>query len=127
MATNVEATTLGTVRKEVPSGARARQFQDVFTVLIFKVPVTESTIAAQVGSSGTFTAPGVALGDIVLVAPGVDLGTALQMTAVVSAADTIRVNFWNEEGTDAVTTLSGGTTFTFIVLKPRPLGPVASV
>lgn len=127
MVTNVEATTLGTVRKEVPDGPRTRQFQGVFDIIIVKVPVTEASIAAQVGSSGTFTVPGAALGDFVQVAPGVDIGTALQMTAVVSAANTVRVNFFNAEGTDAVTTLAGGTTFTFIVLKPRPNGPVASV
>lgn len=127
MATNVEATTLGTVRSEVPTGPKARQFQQVFEVIIAKVPVTEASIAAQVGSSGTFTVPGAALGDFVMVSPGVDLGTALQLTAVVSATDTVRVNFFNAEGTDAVTTLSGGTVFTFIVLKPRPLGPIASV
>lgn len=124
MATNVEATTLGTPRV---SKSNPEQFQGLFEVIIVKVAVTEASIAAQVGSSGTFTVTGAALGDFVMVAPGADIGSALQMTAVVTAANTVRVNFFNAEGTDAVTTLSGGTTFTFLVLKPRAKGPITQV
>jgi hypothetical protein len=115
MATNIEATTLGTAVRSRP---RRVQFQDLFDVITATVAVTEASIAAQVGSGGTFTVPGVELGDFVFISFGVDV-PGLVVHASPSAADTIRVLVFNVEGTDAVTALSGGVSANVIVLKPK--------
>ncbi len=115
MATDIEATTFGTPVKSRP---RRAHFQDQFDVLTATVTVTEASIAADTGSGGTFTVPGVELGDFVFISFGVD-APGLVVTASPSAADTIRVLVYNVEGTDAVTALSTGAAANVIVLKPR--------
>lgn len=115
MATNIEATTVGTVRYR---SQRPEQFQGLFDVILVKVPITEASVAAQVASQGTITVPGVAAGDFVLVAPNVALG-GLLIQAVATATNTIQLTVFNVEGTDAVTTLSTAPVVSLLVLKPK--------
>lgn len=115
MATNIEAMTAGTPVKSTP---RTKQFQAVFDVIEVNVALTEASVAAQVASQVTVTVPGAALGDFALISYPANLG-GLLLDAKVSAADTVRVTAFNVEGTDAVTTMSGGLTAKIVILKPK--------
>lgn len=121
MATTVTAITGGT-----PSlGTKGpRTFQGIFDVIPFTVTLTDATLPAQTSSQVDVTVTGAELDDFVLISPGVDC-TALILNAYVSAANTVTITAFNTEGTDAVTSLSGGAKATGIVLKPKgPFGPL---
>lgn len=114
MATNIEVMTAGT-----PTQVRRgkKQFSGLVSeVLEATVALTEATVAAQVASQITVSVPGAAVGDLAFITYPANLG-GLLIQAQVSAADTVRVTVFNVEGSDAVTTMSGGLTATIIVLK----------
>lgn len=115
MATNITAITAGT---PVIRRAGAKQFQALFDVIEVEVALTDATIAAQVAGQVDVTVPGVALGDYVLVSYPADL-TGLMIQAWVQAANTITISTFNLEGTDAVTSMSGGLTAKVLVLQPK--------
>lgn len=118
MATDVEATTAGTPVKSLP---QKRQFQAVFpAVITATVTLTESSIAAAKASQTTFSVPGAALGDMVLISSMTNTVYVL-LTAKVSAADTISVSLLNQDSTDASTTFSAGLVCHVAVLKLNTL------
>jgi hypothetical protein len=116
MATNITAITAGT--PGVVRNLNAVQFQSLFDVIFYQVTLTDATCPAQVSGQVAITVPGVQLGDFVFVAYPADI-TGLMITAAVSAADTIKITTFNVEGTDAVTSMSGGLTANVVVLHPK--------
>lgn len=116
MATNITAITAGT--PVIKRSAGPKQFQALFDVIEVEVALTDATIAAQVAGQVDVTVPGVALGDYVLVSYPADL-TGLLIDAFVQAANTITITTFNVEGTDAITSMSGGLVAKLLVLKPK--------
>lgn len=69
----------------------SRQFRALFAESIpFKATVDFASSAAGTGSAVDVTVPGAALGDFVLVAPGLDIADT-QLSAEVTAANTVTV------------------------------------
>jgi hypothetical protein len=70
--------------------------EEIFAFRVYNHSETfdPASIAAGAELSSDFTVTGAAVGDFVMVAPGVDL-TDLNMSAFVSAADTVTVNLGN--------------------------------
>jgi hypothetical protein len=70
---------------------------------VANLTVDPSSIAAGAEDSATFTIPGVALGDMVMVAPGVNLAATgeLFMSAYVSAANTVTIRLSNVHASSA--------------------------
>jgi hypothetical protein len=98
------------------SRKEARQFQDLFgEVIPFTATVDPGSAAAGAEVSGTITVADAALGDFVLLAPGVDLQTLL-LSATVISANTVEWVLNNETG-GAVDLASS--TWKGIVLKPN--------
>lgn len=93
----------------------ARQFQGLFDVIPFKATVDFASTLDGDEAASDITVTGAELGDIVLIAPGIDV-TDMQLTATVTAADTV---------TAVVSNSTGGTinlasqTLTGVVLKPK--------
>lgn len=114
MATNITAIT------DTSNAARPvdrKQFTAVFSSVIpFSFNGDDDTIAAQVAGQCDVAVPGAALGDFVLIAPGVD-NNAQIVTAQVTAADVVTVTTFNVEGTDADTSFSANPKFYGAVLK----------
>jgi hypothetical protein len=118
MATDLVAPTISATEDQGP-GIR-RSFEGLFSEMRpFNFSLLEDSIAAEVGATADVTVAGAAIGDLVIVAPGVDI-TGCQLTAFVSAANTVTVNLYNMEGTDANTTMATATVWNGIVLKPNP-------
>lgn len=116
MATNITVITGGTpntVRK-----VSAITFRALMDVIYAQVALTDATIAAQVAGQVSVTVPGAQLGDFVLVSYPATL-TGVIMSAAVSAADTVLITTFNTEGTDAVTSMSGGLIANIVVLHPK--------
>jgi len=91
------------------------QFQDLFDVFVGDATVNPATVAANVLVATNVTVTGVALGDIVLAGPGVDLST-VNWSAHVSAANTVTVVIDNASA-DHIDI--GSSTWTFVVLRPK--------
>ena len=89
-----------------------------FDVIAVQVTLTDASLPAQTSSEVNVTINGAALGDFVLVSGGVDLA-GLILTGYVSAANTVTIQAFNTEGSDAVTALSGGAEANVLVLKPK--------
>lgn len=115
MATNI--TSPDAVAVSRASVVRRRQFQGMFDVIEAVVTFDENSVAAQVASVGTFTIPGAARGDIVLVGFGADLAGMIPY-GWVSAPNTVKIGVFNVEGTDAVTALSAAPAVNVMILKP---------
>ena len=82
----------------------SKQLQGAFTdQWIANLTVNPASIAAGAEDSATFTIPGVALGDMVMVAPGSDLAATgeLIMSAYVSAANTVTIRLSNVHASSA--------------------------
>lgn len=76
----------------------ARQFRDVFGEAIpFKATVDFASVLDGDEDAADITVAGAALGDFVLVAPAVDV-TDAQLTATVTAANTVTVVLSNSTG-----------------------------
>lgn len=115
MATDVTAITVASTT----NGRQGpRQFQGVFDCIPFKATLTDTTLAGGLASEGDVTVTGAALGDIVLVGAAVDHDAA-QLSAYVSAADTVTVSYLNLDSTDANAALAGGVVVKGVVLKPK--------
>jgi hypothetical protein len=112
----MEALTTGTIGQT--SVASPRQFQGLFDVIPFTVNIEEDSIAAQATSVADVTVPGAALGDFVLVTPGIDAVSVL-FSGWVQAADTVTVAVTNLEVSDANTTLATVHEANGVVLKPK--------
>lgn len=93
---------------------QSRQFQDLFDVIPFKATVNFASAADAETQPVDVTVAGAALGDLVVVALGVDVAD-LTLDAQVTAADTVTLTVNNNTG-GAVDLAS--TTATGIVLKP---------
>jgi hypothetical protein len=118
MATDLVAPTVSATQDQ-GSGIK-RSFRGLFSeVRPFNASILEDSIAADTGATCDITVAGAAIGDFVLLAPGVDI-TGCEFSAFVSAANTVTVNFWNPEGTDANTSMSAATVFNGLVLRPDP-------
>lgn len=104
----------GTVTE--PKGAR--QFQGLFKVIPFVVNIDEDSIAASAAAHGDVTVTGAELGDFVLIAPTID-PVSVNITAYVSAANTVTVFLQNLEVSDANTTFAGNTKFNGLVLQQQ--------
>lgn len=74
------------------------QFQALFKE-VYTASATVDPASASAGAelSGTITVTGAAVGDFVMISPGVDLQTLI-LTASVSAADTVEWVLMNETG-----------------------------
>jgi len=116
MATTMEALT--TCAAVLTNLAQPRQFQDLFEVIPFTFTLEEDSLGAGDAATADVTVPGAALGDFVLVAPGVDL-VSLVLTAFVQAANTVTIQLQNQESDDANTTLATVGTAFGLILKPR--------
>ena len=93
------------------------QFQSLFdTVLTHKGTADIASLADGVGASQTFTVPGAALGDFVLVAGSVSFA-GITVTGYVSAANTVTVRVQNESG--GVVDLASMTWY-LLVMRPAP-------
>lgn len=93
----------------------AQQFRNVFgEVIPFTATVDPASAGAGAEISGTITVTGAALGDFVLLSPGVDLQTLI-LSATVISADTVE---WvlNNETAGAVDLASS--TWKGAILKP---------
>lgn len=98
------------------SNFSARQFQDVFPSVLVQRSTVNFASAADAGfASVDVTVTGAALGDIVLVALGVDT-VDLGLTGAVTAANTVTLTVQNDTG-GAVDLAS--TTATIVVLKVK--------
>jgi hypothetical protein len=115
MATDITAIT-DTLNVQRPKGPR--QFQGAFDIIPFKVTLEDDSLAAQTGGQCDITVTGAAVGDFVLIAPPVDV-TGLIFFAYVSAANTVTLNTFNMEGTDANTTMATATITNGVVLSPK--------
>jgi hypothetical protein len=93
----------------------ARQFQGIFDVIPFKATVDFGSVGDDAEDAANITVPGAALGDLVLIAPGVDV-TDGQLTATVTAANTVTAVFSNVTG-GAINLASQ--TLTGVVLSPK--------
>jgi hypothetical protein len=96
-----------------------RQFQDVFSEVITGKVTLDMPNAAT--GSGTFAVisqavPGASLGDIVLVAPAVDVNDSAVVGNVTSANVVEFVLLNNTAGARDL----ASTTYNFVVLKPNP-------
>lgn len=94
------------------------QFQGVFSELWqLTLTVDPASIAAGAEDTGTFTVPGLALGDIVLgVGPGVDLTVNAEVLAYVSAANTLTIRISNLNASTALDL--GSSTWKIVVGRP---------
>jgi len=116
MATTMEALT--TCAAVLTPDKGPRQFQDLFTVIPFTFTLEEDSLGAGDAGTADITVTGAALGDFVLVAPGVDL-VSLVLTAFVQSANTVTIQLQNQESDDANTTLATVGTANGLILKPR--------
>lgn len=93
----------------------ARQFQGLFDTIPFKATVDFASAGDDTEAAADITVTGAELGDIVLIAPGVDV-TDGQLTATVTAANTVTAVFSNVTG-GAINLASQ--TLTGVVLSPK--------
>lgn len=114
MATNITAITGGT--PTVQANRKPPTFSDLFKVYTGTLTLTDATLPAQTASIASVTIPGVEFGDFCLISYPADLGGII-LQARVKAANTVEVIAFNVEGTDAVTTLSGGLVAKIVVLR----------
>lgn len=94
------------------------QFQGLFNEMwAVNLTVNPASIAAGAEDSATFTIPGLALGDMVLgLSPGVDLTIDADVSAHVSAANTLLIRISNLDASVALDLASS----TWKVLIGRP-------
>lgn len=116
MATTMETLTTGTIGQT--SVASPRQFQGLFDVIPFTVNIEEDSVGGGATATADVAVPGAALGDFVLLAPGVDAVSTL-FHGWVQSADTVTVAVTNLEATDANTTLATVHEANGVVLKPK--------
>lgn len=93
----------------------ARQFQALFDTIPFKATVNMGSAADAGFAAANIAVPGAAMGDLVMVAFGVDV-VDVGVSAQVTAADVVTVTVDNNTG--AAVDLAP-TTVTGIVLKPK--------
>ena len=82
----------------------SKQFQGAFVdQWVANLTVDPSSIAAAAEDTATFTIPGVALGDMVMVSPGVSLTATgeVSIDAWVSAANTVTIRLTNLHASSA--------------------------
>lgn len=82
----------------------SKQFQGAFTdQWLANLTVDPSSIAAAAEDTATFTIPGVAFGDMVMVSPGVSLTATgeVSIDAWVSAANTVTIRLTNLHASSA--------------------------
>jgi len=107
-----ESTTVTLIKSD---GRQRRSFEGLFDYVIpFKCTLEEDSIADAASSVAVVAVPGAALGDIVLVGPGVDLAN-LTFSASVISAGVVEIMFDNNTGA-AATGLATPTFFRGIVL-----------
>jgi hypothetical protein len=116
MATNITAITDGTAT--IRANAKPKTFASEWTYYTGTCTLTDATLPAQSASICDVTITGAALGDFVLVSYPADLGGII-LTGRVKAANTVEIMAFNVEGTDAVTTLSGGLVAKIVVMSPN--------
>lgn len=97
--------------------ASPAQFQSLVDVIFGSATVDPASVATGAAGQGstTVTVTGAALGDAVIPFPGVDL-TSVQVTASVTAADTVKIMIQNLSG-GAVDLASS--TWRFLILRPK--------
>jgi hypothetical protein len=80
------------------------QFRGVFSEMWqATLTVDPASIAAGVEDTGTFTIPGVAIGDMIIgVGPGVNLTADAEVSAYVSAANTLTIRISNLNASSAL-------------------------
>ena len=97
------------------------QFTDLFTVIPFVVTFEDDSIAldAIYDGGGTVAVTGASLGDIVYVAPELDIAD-MEMTADVTAANVVTILLSNNTGGSLTTFASGAVVNGFVLsLKGR--------
>lgn len=94
-----------------------RQFQGIVDTILVTATVNPGTVASGAEVAGNVTVAGVALGDFVLVGPGVDV-VDVEVQAHVTADDTVTWSVSNQTG-DHVDLASS--TWNFLVLSPKGL------
>jgi hypothetical protein len=120
MATNITAITDTVNSAKLPDRA---QFQALFSECIpFSFTGVDATNPAQGGAQCDVDVSGAALGDFVLITPGVD-NNAQIVYAQVTAANVVTVTTFNVEGTDADTSFSGTPKWYGVVLKRSNVWP----
>jgi hypothetical protein len=115
MATSMESATVAATSLGVKG---PRQFQGLFDIIPFKCTYLNATTGAEDTSTGDVTVTGAALGDFVLVSSTTDL-VDIQMTAFVSAANTVTIMAQNTETADTSDSLDTAVEINGIVLKPK--------
>ena len=115
MATTMETLTGGSASAVGPQAKK--QFQALFDVIPFTFSIEEDQLAASAAGTVDITVPGAALGDFVLVAVKLDL-VSLELSAFVSAANTVTLVLQNLEVSDVNTTLATAKSGNGIILKP---------
>lgn len=92
-----------------------KQFQAMFDVVaVVTATVDPASLADAAGASTDVTVTGAAVGDFVMVAPGVDV-VDTTVTAFVTAANTVTIRVQNESGAGANLASS---TWNIMVLRP---------
>jgi hypothetical protein len=99
--------------------AQAMRFEDMFTVIPFKVTFEDDSIVkdAIYDGGGTVAVTGAALGDYCFVAPEVDIAD-MELVGHVTAADVVTVLLSNNTG-GTLTTLASGTVVNGFVLAAK--------
>jgi len=92
-----------------------RQFQGIFDVIPFKATVDPAAFVDNESQVVSVTVPGAALGDFVLIGPGVDMAEGVFSASVISA-DTVEIVIAHVGGD---TTNLASSTWSGIVLKPK--------
>lgn len=116
MATTMET---GTVTATTSGVKGPRQFQGLFDVIPFKFSLSETTsIGAEDSAVGTVTVTGAELGDFAFVTPAAAAAN-VQISAYVSAADTVTVYVQNLETADANTAFASAVEMNGFILKPK--------
>jgi hypothetical protein len=98
------------------SNFSAKQFQSIVDVIYGTATVDPADMAAGAESNISVTITGVALGDIVLAAPGVLITDGVVWSASVVSANTVKIVFGNLTG-DHINMASS--TWNFLVLRPK--------
>jgi hypothetical protein len=93
-----------------------RQFQSLVSVIAGSATVDPGDMAAGAEADVSVTVPGAAVGDAVIMFPGIAITAAIPFSASVISANTVRITFVNATG-DHVNMASS--TWRFLVLRPK--------
>jgi hypothetical protein len=93
-----------------------RQFQAIVNVIYGTATVNPADMAAGAESNISVTITGVALGDLIIAAPGVLITDGVVWQAQVVSANTVKIVFANTTG-DHIDIASS--TWNFLVLRPK--------